>query len=257
MPQIVMRCSSACDGKTMPKVSKKPNKEIKKPKKQRRSVGAKGFKRRGNQSATENTDGEMQRRIYTRVPNDVAGCARANQSLLKQLKQAKFGDPNFKPEYWGSVFKPEYVGQVYKAARMGYTHMDFSELFGVTYQTIKNWEIAFPEFHDAITEGIKVAVGFVERSLFDRATGYSFPTEKISYDARAGQFERTDYIEHVPPDPASQQFFLRNRAAEDWKEISRVEKTGKDGAPLPAAQVQVNFDPEAVLAVLKKIGVVD
>ena len=50
----------------------------------------------------------------------------------------------------------------------------------------------------------------VERSLYSRAVGYSFNSEKI-FCNKDGEVTRVPIVEHVPPDVTAQIFWLKNR----------------------------------------------
>jgi hypothetical protein len=51
----------------------------------------------------------------------------------------------------------------------------------------------------------------IERSLYRRAVGYSFKSEKI-FCNKDGEVTRVPIVEHMPPDVTAQIFWLKNRA---------------------------------------------
>ena len=53
----------------------------------------------------------------------------------------------------------------------------------------------------------------VERSLYERANGYSYDAVKIFMPAGAKKPVYAPYIEHVPPDVTAAIFWLKNRRA--------------------------------------------
>ena len=66
----------------------------------------------------------------------------------------------------------------------------------------------------------------VEQSLYQRAVGYSFKSEKIFY--KDGEVTRVPIVEHVPPDVTAQIFWLKNRDPARWRDAWQVEHvTGK------------------------------
>jgi hypothetical protein len=69
----------------------------------------------------------------------------------------------------------------------------------------------------------------VERSLYQRAVGYTYSSEKIFH--HQGAITRAECVEHVPPDPGAAKLWLTNRRAEEWRDMTYNEHAGKDGAP--------------------------
>lgn len=121
-----------------------------------------------------------------------------------------------------------------KAARLlvgnGKTLADMAEIFAVERHAITRWQEAHPEFRAAIELGREDATDRVERALLERATGYTWPSEKIvvvSDGAGAGSHvERVKITEHVPPDPTAAKYWLGNRRPEAWREKQEVEHSG-------------------------------
>ena len=67
----------------------------------------------------------------------------------------------------------------------------------------------------------------VERSLYSRAVGYSFNSEKI-FCNKDGEVTRVPIVEHVPPDVTAQIFWLKNRDPARWRDAWQLEHvTGK------------------------------
>jgi hypothetical protein len=85
----------------------------------------------------------------------------------------------------------------------------------------------------------------VERSLYQRAVGYSYNAVKIMQNN--GEPVYAEYVEHVPPDPGAAKLWLINRRPEDWREKTYNELSGKDGSPLvPVLNVTISrVEPEA------------
>jgi hypothetical protein len=76
----------------------------------------------------------------------------------------------------------------------------------------------------------------VERSLYNRAVGYSFQAEKI-FCNKDGIVTHVPYIEHVPPDVTVQIFWLKNRDPAHWRdhdqERRRPARGDERGAHVP------------------------
>jgi hypothetical protein len=116
---------------------------------------------------------------------------------------------------------------------------------------------AHPAFLVAINTGREAASDRVELALFQRATGYSYKSEKIvtlSGGPGAGSsVERVPIEEHCPPDVTAQSLWLRNRRASEWKDKQTTEITGKDGEPL----IQPDVSTEALKARLAALNALD
>jgi hypothetical protein len=64
----------------------------------------------------------------------------------------------------------------------------------------------------------------VERSLYSRAVGYSFNSEKI-FCNKDGEVTRVPYVEHVPPDVTACIFWLKNRDPAHWRDAWQLDAT--------------------------------
>jgi hypothetical protein len=73
-------------------------------------------------------------------------------------------------------------------------------------------------------EGKAEADNRVERSLYERANGYSYDAEKIFCD-KNGKVTRVPYREHVPPDVTAGIFWLKNRDPAHWRDAWQVAHT--------------------------------
>ena len=62
----------------------------------------------------------------------------------------------------------------------------------------------------------------VERSLYQRAVGYSYDAVKIFCD-KNGKVTRVPYREHVPPDFTAHIFWLKNRDPAHWRDAWQME----------------------------------
>lgn len=117
-------------------------------------------------------------------------------------------------------YKPEFVDQARKLCELGATDKEIADFFEVSDRTIYRWQVQFPEFCQALKAGKEAADERVARSLYHRATGYSFQSEKVfQYQ---GQIVRAETTEHVPPDTTAMIFWLKNRRPEEWRDKSEV-----------------------------------
>lgn len=119
-------------------------------------------------------------------------------------------------------YKKEYAGQAAVACRLGAKDLDLAEMFGVTWRTIQNWKINFPDFNKALTVNKDSADSHVEKSLYQRACGYQVQETEIK--VVNGEIIPVDVIKHYPPDPTSMIFWLKNRKPKQWRDRVEQEK---------------------------------
>ena len=96
-----------------------------------------------------------------------------------------------------------------------------ADFFGVAIRTIERWTVEHEDFCRAIKDAKEVANARVERSLYQRAVGYTFDSEKIMQFQ--GEVVRAETREHVPPDVTAQIFWLKNRKPEDWRDKQELD----------------------------------
>ena len=113
-------------------------------------------------------------------------------------------------------YRPEYVEQARKLCLLGATDMEVADFFEIAVRTLYRWKNEYPEFCQALTNAKEIADDRVERSLYQRAIGYTFDAVKIM--AVAGEVQKVAYREHVPPDPTSMIFWLKNRRKAAWRD---------------------------------------
>lgn len=156
------------------------------------------------------------------------------------MAKAKIGRP--------SGYKPECAKQAEKLCKLGATDIELADFFEVSDRTIYRWQTQFPAFCQALKLGKEPTDERVERSLYHKAVGYSFDSEKVFQFQ--GEIVRTKTREHVPPDTTAAIFWLKNRKPEEWRDVSRQEHTGADGGPV---QVKSSDLSAALLAVLSGV----
>ncbi len=114
-------------------------------------------------------------------------------------------------------YNKEFAEQALKLCYMGATDLDLANFFEVCIQTIWNWRATHREFADAVNKVSKeFADKRVERSLYQRAVGYTYDAVKI-FNGPEGVV-KVPYREHMPPDPVSCIFWLKNRRREEWRD---------------------------------------
>lgn len=115
-----------------------------------------------------------------------------------------------------SKFKPEFIKQAEKLCDLGATDEDLADFFTVSIRTIANWKAEHSEFLQALKGGKDQADDRVERSLYQKALGYTH--DAVHFSAFQGVVTTTEYREHVPPDTTAMIFWLKNRRPELWRD---------------------------------------
>lgn len=136
-------------------------------------------------------------------------------------------------------YKPEFAEQATKLCQLGATDADLADFFKVNTTTIWRWRSAHEEFCNALKQGKETADSLVERSLYQRAMGYSFDTEKIFQFQ--GEVIRAPVREHVPPDTTAAIFWLKNRRAEAWRDQSNI-NVRHDHSTLSDAEIDARLE---------------
>jgi hypothetical protein len=114
--------------------------------------------------------------------------------------------------------------------KLGATDLDLANGFGVAVRTIHRWKLDHPEFAEALRVGKDEANDLVEQSLYKRAIGYTFDSEKIL--SVGGVVQRIETLEHVPPDTTAGIFWLKNRKPDDWRDTKNLKHGVEEDNPL-------------------------
>lgn len=128
-----------------------------------------------------------------------------------------------------SKYQDNYPEQAAKLCRLGATDKDIANFFEVHEATLNRWKLEFPEFCDALKRSKEELDAQVERSLYQRAMGYSHPAVKM-FNVGGAIIEK-EYIEHYPPDATSMIFWLKNRQPDKWRD-RRESPPEEDTTPL-------------------------
>ena len=121
-----------------------------------------------------------------------------------------------------SLFREEYILIAKAAARFGAIEEEIADELNIGITTLERWKEKYPEFRGALNVGKQAADDRVERSLYQRANGYSHPAVKV-FMTRDGKTIEHHYIEHYPPDPTSMIFFLKNRRPDRWRDVQNID----------------------------------
>jgi len=124
-----------------------------------------------------------------------------------------------------SKYRPEFAKQAAKLCKLGATDMELADFFECGIPTLYRWRAEHPEFQNAIKLGKQDIDERVERSLYQRAVGYSHPDVHVSNFQ--GNVTLTPIVKHYPPDVAAAFIWLKNRQPEKWRDKHEVEHSGK------------------------------
>jgi hypothetical protein len=120
-----------------------------------------------------------------------------------------------------SRYRPDFAVQATEWCKRGLTDAEIAFNLSVPVATLFRWKAKYLDFSEALKTGKSVADERVERSLYHKAIGYTFESEKIfQHD---GEIIRAKTIEHVPPDTTACIFWLKNRRPDQWRDKSFAE----------------------------------
>lgn len=143
----------------------------------------------------------------------------------------KAAKPAIKPKKTGRPSKKDTIdlGVLECLASFSLTDEQLARVFGISVTTLQSYK-KDELFLTALKKGKAISDSRVERSLYERATGYSCP--EIDIKVIGGEIVKTEIIKHYPPDPTSMIFWLKNRKPDEWRDKREFEHTGKDGGPI-------------------------
>lgn len=123
-----------------------------------------------------------------------------------------------------SAFPTIDMDKIRELAAAGKTDVEMARSVGVTRQTWDNWKKAHPEFFASLKGWKAEADAKVERSLYERATGYEHEAEEVF--CHQGQITRAMVIKKYPPEVTAMIFWLKNRQPKNWRDKQEIEHSG-------------------------------
>ncbi len=105
------------------------------------------------------------------------------------------------------------IHKVVELGRRGATDLEIAAELGVAVSTLYEWRKSNVAFSESLKAGKQIADVAVQQSLYNRAVGFTGPD---------GQYH--------PPHPTAIVFWLKNRQPAEWRDTTRSEITGADGA---------------------------
>lgn len=107
-------------------------------------------------------------------------------------------------------------------ARDGCTDKEIAANIDINPDTLYTWKKKFPILADTLKKGKDVVDRQVEKSLLQRALGYSYEETSKKYEGGV-MTERKVTKKHIPPDTTAQIFWLKNRKPEQWRDKPQSE----------------------------------
>lgn len=149
-------------------------------------------------------------------------------------------DPSNEPNRGGrpTDYDASYDVQAEMLCKLGATNEELGEFFGVTRQTIDNWMNRHEKFFDAIKRGRLVADMEVAQSLYKRATGFEYTTDKIIGKGDSVRVETLTLFSE--PDTTAQIFWLKNRRPDRWRDKTHNEQSGPNGGPIEVTHTNLD-----------------
>jgi len=132
---------------------------------------------------------------------------------MEELQKKKVGRPpcninNFLPS------------QLETLASLNLTDKQICQVLEISESSLnlyKKDEIIFK----ALKKGKEISDARVERSLFERAMGYSHPEDNI-HVTKNGEVIITPTIKYYPPDTVACIFWLKNRKPDEWRDKTEM-----------------------------------
>jgi len=134
-----------------------------------------------------------------------------------------------------SAYKEVYNEQSYKLCLLGATDKNLADFFEVCEATINNWKIQYPEFLESIRKGKQLADMEVANSLYNTTQDRivieqtPFKLKEVTYkEGKRIEIEKIEIVEVekvIPADFRSQQFWLKNRKSDSWRDKQDIDHT--------------------------------
>jgi len=115
-----------------------------------------------------------------------------------------------------TAYRKTYCKDAKKLCTLGATDRDLADFFEVSEVTINAWKNEHPEFLKSVKEAKANLDAQVERSLYQRAVGYSHPD--THFTSHEGQVIETPTTKHYAPSEVACIFWLKNRKPQEWRD---------------------------------------
>ena len=116
--------------------------------------------------------------------------------------------------------EPENLQRIREWAASGVLEKDIARNhIGIAPETWCKWKIQFPQFHQAIKDGIKDRCRFAEDSIKKLIGGITYTEKRTEIISKGEEITSTKVVEvekYIPPNTAAVIFFLTNNDPERW-----------------------------------------
>ncbi|WP_078601990.1 hypothetical protein [Thioclava sp. DLFJ4-1] len=120
-------------------------------------------------------------------------------------------------------YQDKYAKQAEKLCLLGATDQEIADFFEVDVRTVYRWKNDHDAFCQALKAGKETADDRVERSLFQKATGYEQEEVKIFMPAGAEAPVYAPFRAKYAPDTTAAIFWLKNRRPDEWRDKKEIE----------------------------------
>lgn len=137
-------------------------------------------------------------------------------------------------------YEPEYAERARAMCVVGATDDEIADYFEVNRSTIYRWKLDHPEFCSALKAGKSVADDRVERSLYQKATGYNYEDQqaiKVKVSQYEDAVEVVNVTRHAPAETTAAIFWLKNRRPDLWRDKTETEHSGTVGHVIDTAKL--------------------
>lgn len=139
--------------------------------------------------------------------------------------------------------------QVMKFATLGIKEEHIAYVLDISEVTLNAYKKKYPEFLKSLKDGKLISDERVERSLFERATGYDCPEDKI-FLTKFGTIKTVRTIKHYPPDTIACIYWLKNRKPKEWRDKIEV----MHGLDSPLMEKYQNVSGNDLIKAAKELG---
>lgn len=157
------------------------------------------------------------------------------------------------------VFQPEVLHLVKCLCKLGATNMQLAEALQRNITTIESWLTKYPDFKQAVEEGKMDSDARVQKSLYERAIGFSYD-EIQEYRGKGKDGKEYSYTRKITKrvlgDVTAQIFWLTNRMRGIWQHVHRSEINVTGDINVKQTQeIDLTGFNDDEKAILKKIGI--
>lgn len=139
-----------------------------------------------------------------------------------------------------TLYKPSFAKTAKRLIAGGFTKVELARHFNVNLWALYDWKEKYPDFRQAMETSDRNEDLEVVSALFDRAKGYSHPSEEIKVVACGGgmsEIVRVPIVKQYPPDVDACKLILRNRRStrKEWNQVD----IGDQSDPMAALAVRL------------------